>query len=208
MKRWHIKAYGITLTAALLIAVILVTENRQPASGGGGSQEATAGGGSAERVDGPAIVPHCGGQRTSLVAEAASAAYTVLVPDTPIASTANLTATYDCGVGATRLEFSSGVSITFGLSNVTDPAKTWERLAATAPDIYSTATVRGVPAWLSDPAKDPTGVADGGVVFILPSHTRVAVIGNEEIPLDDLISVAESLQPIGISPSPSVSSST
>jgi hypothetical protein len=51
---------------------------------------------SERHIDGPAPVPHCGGERVDLVRQAGSVTYTVLEPDHALASNATLTGTYDC----------------------------------------------------------------------------------------------------------------
>jgi hypothetical protein len=143
---------------------------------------------------GPPEPAHCGGELTTLDAELTrSKGYVILIPDTRVASSENLIATYQCPTG-TRFEFGSGLSVYLSETDISDPATAWKKAAEAAPEIYSVTEVRGYPAWIADPARDPSGVADGGVVAVMEDGTYVAVIGNGDIPLDDLISTAESLE--------------
>jgi hypothetical protein len=186
--RWQIIALSIC-GAGVLIATILPRgdirelETKPPTSA------------DTHGVDGPHELEHCGGELTTLDAELArNDDYVVLLPDDALASASSLRAVYRCPAG-TQLEYESGISVFLGPTDISDSATAWKALAKTAPDIYSVSTVRGFPAFLSDAAEDPTGVAEGAVVAVMEEGTYVAILGNGVISLDDLVSVGESLKP-------------
>jgi hypothetical protein len=156
----------------------------------------------AGQVDGPRELEHCGGERTTLEAELMQSRldFGLYLPDHPLAHDGSMTAIYRCHDTGVQAEYASGISVYMGSTDIADPGLAWEELAATAPEIYSVTKVLGVPVWVSDASKDPTGVAEGGVVAVLRDGTYVAVIGNGKIQAEDLVAVTGSLTLRGASP--------
>jgi hypothetical protein len=155
------------------------------------------------QVDGPRELEHCGGERTTLKAELIQSRpdFGLYLPDHPLAHDGSMTAIYRCHDTGMQAEYASGISVYMGSTDIADPGQAWEDLAATEPEIYSVTKVLGVPAWVSDASKDPSGVAEGGVVAVLQDGTYVAVIGDGTIVAEDLVAVTGSLTLRGASSS-------
>jgi hypothetical protein len=115
------------------------------------------------------------------------------MPNHPLANRENLAGVWSCPVGpGGLLKFSSGVTIYFGDGSfIRDPERLWESRERDGDG--SVGTVRGESASLSEPAPEPERL--GGVEFVEDS-TLLTVSGNGQIPLADLVDVAESLAQI------------
>jgi hypothetical protein len=155
----------------------------------------------------------CGGVATasSLSAVTASVPYAVLVPKDRLAGIPSMTHVWSCGGPEVEMQFSSGINVYLDVNGIPDPAAAWAAMAAADSFNTSVGTVRGHPAALIDPAKDPTGYANGSVSFV-EGNTWIVIEGNGRIPILALERVAESLTPAGTanppSPSPSVVTTT
>jgi hypothetical protein len=193
VRRWQVAGIAVVGIVAILVALSLAGDDDPD-----GLPEAQGATnpipGLSERVDGPVLPDHCGGSETTLQAEISRAKdYAILVPDSGASSPETMTSVLRCPDGGTRLEFASGVSVYLARNTIPDPEKAWQSTASTAPDIYSVGTVAGVPAFFADPSKDKSGVADGSVVAVI-GRTFVAVVGDGEVPLSDLIETATTLK--------------
>ncbi|GIU98555.1 MAG: hypothetical protein KatS3mg014_0171 [Actinomycetota bacterium] len=152
-------------------------------------------------MDVPFIPPRCGEKDVGFASAFASTPYTVALPEEGPAAASELGAVYDCGGKARRLEFRSGVHVGLDVNTIADPGAAWERLVSTEegfaraegrPNIYSVGTVQGVPALLIDPEAVPNDDANGGVTFVADG-VYVSVGGDGQIPLSDLVKVAEAI---------------
>jgi hypothetical protein len=144
-------------------------------------------------VPGVVARPHCGGERSSLIAAFDGDPYDVTLPPTGLGSADDLAAVWDCPGGATRLEFSSGVNIVLDRNTISDPAESWAGLVESNPRIYSIGEVLEVPALLIDPDGDPTDDAEGGVTLVTDG-VYVSVGGDGMIPLARLVDTTEALR--------------
>jgi hypothetical protein len=121
--------------------------------------------------------------------------FTVLLPAHALANDASVAEVRRCPYPELRIAYSSGVDLLLDATMTwTDPAESWEGLARVEPDWRTVGTVRGQPALLSDPAKSDETV--GGVEFVMEANLLVNITGNGEIPLEDLIEVAQSLKEV------------
>lgn len=137
----------------------------------------------------------CNGQAWTLDRARANVPYRVLEAHTDLANPSNMTHVWRCPDSqlAIALEYAPGVKVSLAPTTLDDPAAAWVALAAQDPGVVTVGTIRGVPGVFTDPAKDATGTAPGGVEFV-EDGIQVAVIGNGRIPLDQLREVAESLR--------------
>jgi hypothetical protein len=110
----------------------------------------------------------------------------VLLPNDTLAEGSGLGALL-CPGPELLIQYSSGITISESKNTLADPDAEWKGLADDYPE-FSLGSTQGVAASLADPAKG----AIGGVQFVL-GNGRYMVIGNSEIPLDDLIRVSNSL---------------
>jgi hypothetical protein len=132
--------------------------------------------------------PLCGGPK-SLEEAQAEVSFKILVPNHPLASAGNLTATYVC-TDEVIIDFDSGIREV--LEDQGDGAvPPWKDLAA-QDSTMTLGVVRGANALLGDPSKDPSGQTPGGVELV-ENGILVAIAGNGKIALADLIDVMESL---------------
>jgi hypothetical protein len=144
----------------------------------------------------------CIGQPSSLVDAAATMPFPILLAQTELATAATVTDVLICAADQVEIDYASGVIVTLGTNHLRDPESEWESLAEQYPE-FTVGTVRGVSASLADPDKGAIGGVD-----LVEEGVRITVTGDGEIPLEDLISVAESLAVMDLpSPSPSVSPS-
>jgi hypothetical protein len=141
----------------------------------------------------PAFATPCGGSESSLEAVQETAPYEVMLPHSEMAHPDNLQTVWDCPADGILLEFGSGVTVFYDVSTIADPERGWDALARERSGIYSTARVRGVPASLTDPAKDETKSAAGGVTLV-QNGLYISVGGDGSIPLGKLVAAAESLR--------------
>jgi hypothetical protein len=144
----------------------------------------------------------CIGQPSSLVDAAATMPFPILLAQTELANAATVTDVLICAADQVEIDYASGVIVTLGANHLRDPEAEWQGLAEQYPE-FTVGTVRGVSASLADPDKGAIGGVD-----LVENGVRITVTGDGEIPLEDLISVAESLAVTDLpSPSPSVSPS-
>lgn len=126
--------------------------------------------------------------------------FQILMPDHSLAREENLISTTACPADedegprawAVSFVFESGIKVTLAPNDLKDPARTWSELAAAHPENTSVGRVRGAIAWLAEPYEAHGAV---GAVEFVENGVKVAIIGNGEIPLGDLVAVAESLNP-------------
>lgn len=135
--------------------------------------------------------PESNCRETSLVNAVAKYPFKIMRPDHRLANDLNLRAVWDCGIDV-ALEYESGIDIYAGPNTIENPKAEWEETAALFPE-FSVGTVRGLPASLADPAKSPNGTALGGVLFV-DSEVLFEVGGTGNIPVTELVEVAESLR--------------
>jgi hypothetical protein len=118
--------------------------------------------------------------------------YVVMLPDSNLASDDSLAQAWSCDdLGGIALEYKSGVIVYERLNDLKDPEATYRALADAYPE-YSVGESHGHVASLADPMKFEG--ASGGVDFVIDG-ARYVVAGDGKIPLDQLIIVADSLQP-------------
>jgi hypothetical protein len=133
--------------------------------------------------------------------------FTLYVPDHELASEATLTGVSDCPE-TVILYFASGVKTLIEpwlSATPPDPKEYWQGLAdQEIPGTASVSVVRGVPALVIDVAAKPdwATVYLGGVSFF-EEGLHIDVVGNGAIGATDLISVAETLEPVEAVPTPS-----
>ena len=133
------------------------------------------------------------GKQVSLADAQAEEAFHILFPTDVLANEDNLQAVWVCPADVVQLQFSSGVKITLQNNLAKDPAEAWKNLAEQDPTTTSIGIVRGQPASLIDPEKDPTHSIDGGVT-VVDGGLQINVSGNGKLALDDLLQVTESLK--------------
>jgi hypothetical protein len=143
-----------------------------------------------DRTTTPVTSTPCGGAQIPLANARESAAHELVQPDAPLANAESLASVYQCSTvaGGFLLLYQSGVGVLESPNTLKDPAAEWEGLADSYKE-FSVGQINGVPASFADPAIDE---AIGGVDFVV-GDVRYTVSGDGTIPLDDLISVAQSL---------------
>jgi hypothetical protein len=112
----------------------------------------------------------------------------ILLPQDPLAEGTGLGVRL-CPGPEVMITYRSGVAVSEARNTLDDPEAEWKGLAKEYPE-FSMGSTHGVSASLADPEEG----AIGGVQFVLDGG-RYMVIGNGEIPLDELIRVADSLAP-------------
>ena len=144
----------------------------------------------------PQIVGACGAAAPEWTISKAAAAepYQVLVPHDILADLSSITHVWNCGGSYIVEQFSSGINVYLELNNGAASATAWAALAAADPTTTSVGTVRGQPAALIDPDKDPTHQSNGSVTLV-DAGVWIVVEGNGKIPITDLERVTNSLQP-------------
>lgn len=192
---------GIFVAAAALIAsVVLIAEGRPVAARRAVPEMRHAVPRTAARVarDDVAHVNVCADPSdhpTSLTDVERAAPFTLLMPNSPYANSANLSAAWNCSAGWYILQFSSGVSLTMEVNTIVNPAASWRSFVASDSDEASLATVHGQPAVVIDPAADPSGFATGGVTWV-QNGIWISVGGNHRLTPSQLLSTADSLTPV------------
>jgi hypothetical protein len=134
----------------------------------------------------------CIGDETTLRDAAQMVEFPIFLAHSPLASTESIERVLKCSSDQVEVDYESGVLVTTGVSHLEDPVMEWKTLAEEYAE-FSTGTVRGVQASLADPEKGAIGGVD-----LVEGDVRITVTGNGSIPLNDLIEVAESLEPIRI----------
>lgn len=119
-----------------------------------------------------------------------------MVPHDSLASASNLTNVWRCPGEEVELDFSTGIKVLEDVNSISSPKAAWEALASQDPDYTSVGTVRGQPAALIDPARDPAGTALGSVTLV-DGGVWMVVVGNGKLFLADLERVANSLTSTG-----------
>lgn len=179
--------FGTTAVGAILVAAavtgvvignLLRTEESLPPATARGNQ--------------PMFENYCHGEPWQLDEARRKFPRRVLVPHHAQASEENLQRVWRCPGIALTMEFASGIRVTLEDRQFADPAVAWAQLAKQYAPQSSVEMVRGVPALVADPSKDPTGNTDGLVEFIV-GDLQVLVVGDGEIPASTLREVAESL---------------
>jgi hypothetical protein len=132
----------------------------------------------------------CIGDETTLRDAAQTVEFPIFLAHSPFASTESIERVLMCSSDQVEVDYESGVLVTIGVNHFEDPVMEWKTLAEDYPE-FSTGTVRSVPASLADPEKGAIGGVD-----LVGGDVRITVTGNGSIPLNDLIEVAESLEPI------------
>lgn len=133
----------------------------------------------------------CAGSETTFAEARGSSRVPVFMPEHALANRDNLRSSWDCNGDQIAFEFGSRVRVYLSMNTLSDPAAEYASLAAQNPE-YTVGVVRGVPAALVNPA-DGNGTARGGVDLV-QNGIRIIVAGDGEIPVDNLIEVAESLR--------------
>jgi hypothetical protein len=137
----------------------------------------------------PEVATPCGGEKSDLENASAAVPFDLVVPNSTLANLRNLEGVWLCSRSEVLLTFESEASVLEGINTLKDPAAEWAGLAEAYPE-FTVGSLGGVPASLATP--DETIGANGGVDFVI-GNVRYTVTGNQRIPLDDLLSVAESL---------------
>ena len=127
---------------------------------------------------------------TERAVDAFLASEVVTLPRTASASDESLAGTWQCGGGEFAFEYSTGVTLFIGPSDVADPEASWKGIVDTYPGVYGLREVHGVPALTADPTIEG---ARGGVEFAKGDIT-VVINGDGHIPLTELLEVAESME--------------
>jgi hypothetical protein len=132
----------------------------------------------------------CGGTEVTLTDAHAAAAFELIQPEAPLASTSNLESVWRCSTvaGGFLLLYASGVGLLESVNDLKDPPLEWQGLTDSYEE-FSIGEVDGIPASFADPSVDG---AVGGVDFVA-GDVRYTVSGNGSIPLVELIEVARSL---------------
>ena len=138
----------------------------------------------------PGFGTPCLGTETTLPDARRMAAFDLIEAEAPIANPATLRSVWRCRTtaGGIALAYASGASVLESPNDLEDPVGEWNGLAKSYRE-FSVRTIDGIPASLADPAVDG---AIGGVDLVV-GEVRYTVSGNGEIPLEDLIDVAESI---------------
>src|SRR6266508_4116150 len=144
----------------------------------------------------PGISGFCGGTVTSLSDATQAAPFRVLFPSSSAANQDDLSVVYWCPDSSqVAMSFASGVIVDEGPSTLTDPPSTWADIVKAYPGGgYSVASVRGQPALMGDPTSPVPGGQDG--LEWVEGGLQVTIYGDGKTPLKELLSVADSLQPI------------
>lgn len=131
------------------------------------------------------------------------APFTVLVPASSIANRDNVQALSWCPENQlAREDFVTGISVIQLPTSLKDPEAAFE--SETRSDANkdlqtdSVGTIRGYPALLTDPAKDPSGETPGGIKWVEQGILRL-VGGNAKFSISDDEAVAESMEPVATS---------
>jgi hypothetical protein len=132
----------------------------------------------------------CGGTEVTLADARAAAAFELIQPQAPLASTRNLESVWRCSTvaGGVLLLYDSGVGLLGSVNDLKDPPLEWQGLADSYKE-FSIGEIDGIPASFADPSVDG---AIGGVDFVV-GDVRYMVSGNGSIPLWELVDVARSL---------------
>ncbi len=178
---WLAAAVGVIVVS--VVVVIATRDSAEPFPGSRGPYPAQAG---------------CGGSSITLPAAATSMPFTLQLPHSALTNEGNISRVLLCASDQVEIDFTTGVILTLGTNHLADPEADWASLAKEYPE-FSTGTVNGVSASLADPVKGALGGVD-----LVENGVRVTVSGNGSIPLADLVSVIESIQPM---PSPMASTS-
>jgi hypothetical protein len=137
----------------------------------------------------PEVATPCGGEKSDLENASAAVPFDIIVPNSALANPRNLEGVWLCSRSEVLLTFASEASVLEGINTLKDPAAEWAGLAESYPE-FTVGSLGGVPASLATP--DEEIGANGGVDFVI-ENVRYTVTGNQRVPLDDLLSVAESL---------------
>jgi hypothetical protein len=113
----------------------------------------------------------------------------VTLPQTASASDESLAGTWECGGGEFAFDYSTGVILFIGPSDVADPGASWKLIVDSHPDVYGLSEVHGVTALTADPTNEGSL---GGVEFAAGDIT-VVTNGDGRIELAELLEVAESM---------------
>lgn len=142
-----------------------------------------------DRSTQPEFPTPCGGTEVSLATAAESVTFSLIQPESSLASPDRLSSVWACAttVGGIGLVYNSGVSVLESPNDLKDPVATWQRMADRYPE-FSVTEIRGIPVSLADPNKG----AIGGTDFVV-GEVRYTVSGDGKIPLEDLVDVADSL---------------
>jgi hypothetical protein len=133
------------------------------------------------------------GPPVSLAEAAEEQPFDIYMPEHSLASESNLAAISSCPqYDKVVMTFESGVILLMEREEKPDHTL-WARIAADHP-ITVVEEIRGVPAAVTDPAKDPSGATPGGI-DLFEAGLLISVAGNGRIAISDLKAVAESLRP-------------
>lgn len=176
MRRYAGRVLGVVVMM-LMIGLALVSSRRAGSNDDAGRRTA------------PSSETPCGGAESSLEEAAAEVPFSIRIPHTPTASQESLKSVWLCSQTEVLLVFESGASTLEGINSLKDPEAEWAGLAKEY-DEFSVGTVGGVPASLATP--DTKAGVNGGVDFVV-NEVRYTVTGNQVIPLEALLAVAESL---------------
>jgi hypothetical protein len=181
---------GIVAACLVAVVVFVVVRSTDPPGDPAGGEGTANGAGPGDHVVGP---PHCGGKQVmGLETALAEAPYSVTLPDSTLVSADMVAGVWDCPGDTTRIEFSTGLTLSLQRNTIKDPAASWERLARDDPTTTSVGDINGSPANLIDPETDPTHTAEGAAVWVV-NGVHVVLIGNGKVPLAEIVTAAEAL---------------
>lgn len=137
----------------------------------------------------------CGGTAEKTTPEEARqhVPYRLLTPTDDLANPRSMSAFWRCSTTEIEMDFSSGIRVYEDVNLAENPAVTWAAMAAEDPSYTSVGEVRGQPAALIDPMKDPYDTVNGSVSLV-DDDTWIVVEGNGRISIQALQRVANSLQ--------------
>jgi len=187
-RRWRRRLAAIAVGAA--VAVVSITALNLTGAIGGTSQQSSTS--TADAIP-PDIKPGepCAGARRLAVDKLLNLSKTpVWMPNTSLANQGTLTGTWMC----------SGVVLTFGgisvgfepAGNIGDPEKLWTDLTQGGAG-GRVETVLGRPAFVQPPLMDKLGNKGRGEVLVDVDGTLVRVMGDGNTPVDEMVSIANSL---------------
>lgn len=181
----HLAAAG-TIVATLVISGC-------GSDSGSGDQPVVAGAESTPpHIDGIVQAPPCSGKEQSVADALKPDDYQISLPSDGLLNDESVDAAYLCPSVGSYFTFSSGATLQVQVSDLKNPSETWAAIATQDPEVYSVGTNQGVPALFIQPGGGNFKDAEGGVTFV-KDGLYVAVGGNTQLPLDELVDAAAAL---------------
>ncbi len=182
----HVAAAG-AIAATLVIISGCGSDSRsgdQPVAAGA---EATP-----PHVDGAVQAPPCDGKEQSVSDALKPDDYQITLPSDGLLNSESVEAAYLCPSIGSYFTFSSGATLEVQVNDLKNPSETWAAIAKQDPEVYTLGTNQGVPALFIQPGGGDFKDAEGGVTFV-KDGLYVAVGGNTQLPLNELVDAAAAL---------------